>query len=252
MYTKAMTIKKATEEWVRGFNAISSSLLERAFKNNINSWRELTPITKNDYVYYDDIYVTVAEVKFKKNCYGIDFGNSKIVIDLEEERSISLSDKEIDSIYVNGEKIEINEYDFENNVFLLKNDTKINFTDVSKVTYLTLDADVLSIDKDEDNNDFDFEIKLDQIIVDYYDVDSEYDSWLPMWGTLWTFEEDLDKDWARKNPEIVAKCGFRIFEDKETKEIYIGIDGDDDDYDFYEAHWIRLYKARGLQWHIVS
>ena len=68
-----------------------------------------------------------------------------------------------------------------------------------------------------------------------------------MWGTMWTFSEDLDEDWVRENLDKVAKCGFRIYEDYKTGDIYIGIDGAG--YNFYEAHWIPLYEARGLKWH---
>lgn len=83
--------------------------------------------------------------------------------------------------------------------------------------------------------------------VDIDDVHIEHDSWLPMWGTLWTFGERLDEEWALDNLDIMSQCGFRIFEDDETGDVYFGIDGAG--YDFYEAHWIPLYKARGLRWH---
>jgi hypothetical protein len=69
---------------------------------------------------------------------------------------------------------------------------------------------------------------------------------LPMWGTLWTFGESLDEEWARKNLEILRQCGFWVY-DSDELGILIGIDGAG--YDFYEAHWIPLYEARGLRWH---
>lgn len=69
---------------------------------------------------------------------------------------------------------------------------------------------------------------------------------LPMWGTMWTFEERMDSDWAEENLHVMADCGFRIYESDELG-IYFGIDGAG--YDFYENHWIPLYKARGLKWH---
>lgn len=74
----------------------------------------------------------------------------------------------------------------------------------------------------------------------------EHDSWLPMWGIMWTFSNRLDEEWARDNLDEMARCGFRIFESDELG-IFFGIDGAG--YNFYEAHWIPLYKARGLQWH---
>jgi hypothetical protein len=69
---------------------------------------------------------------------------------------------------------------------------------------------------------------------------------LPMWGTMWTFEEGLDEDWARENLEIMHECGFWVYDSDELGLVF-GIDGAG--YDFYESHWIPLYKARGLQWH---
>lgn len=69
---------------------------------------------------------------------------------------------------------------------------------------------------------------------------------LPMWGTLWSFGERVDEDWARDNAQAVSACGFRVYE-AEDGEVFIGINGAG--YDFYETHWIPLYEARGLQWH---
>lgn len=248
METKKITVEQATREWVTGFNAISSSLIKRAFQGDIDNWYELTPIVAGDYVYYNGSDEKVVEVRLEKTYDGVDFNNSKVILDLEEVKTISLSNEEIDFIYVDGEKVEVDWYDFDNNVFVLENDTEVSFTDVSKVAYLGLDANVLNIK--ECDNDFEFELELAQTIVDYYDVDFEQDGWLPMWGTLWTFGESLDEEWARENPELLAQCGFRIFEDQEDGDIYIGIDGMG--YNFYEAHWIPLYKARGLQWHNVE
>jgi len=79
----------------------------------------------------------------------------------------------------------------------------------------------------------------------------ERDSFLPMWGTMWQFSERLDDDWlsgefGENGLQIMANCGFRIYEHDEFG-YFFGIDGAG--YDFYEAHWIPLYKARGLHWH---
>ena len=67
-----------------------------------------------------------------------------------------------------------------------------------------------------------------------------------MWGTLWTLGCKSDEDWVSGNIEKMQECGFRVYE-QEDFGILIGIDGVG--YDFYEAHWIPLYKARGLHWH---
>lgn len=69
---------------------------------------------------------------------------------------------------------------------------------------------------------------------------------LPMWGWLWNPNFSGDEDWIKNNLEIVKDCGFRIYESDEIG-VMIGIDGAG--YDFYDAHWIPLYKARGLKWH---
>ena len=75
-----------------------------------------------------------------------------------------------------------------------------------------------------------------------------------MWGTMWAFGDQIDNDWL--NPiysdlvgdglQLMADCGFRIYEQEDYGYVF-GIDGAG--YDFYEAHWIPLYKARGLKWH---
>mgnify|MGYP000952197416 FL=1 len=84
--------------------------------------------------------------------------------------------------------------------------------------------------------------------VDYQEYQSEvgYSDYLPMWGTMWTFNDRSDGDWALDNIETMYKCGFRVYENDDLG-VVIGIDGAG--YNFYEAHWIPLYKARGLRWH---
>jgi len=92
-------------------------------------------------------------------------------------------------------------------------------------------------------------IKMQELDIDsIYELTTpgEYDDFLPMWGTMWTFGESLDEDWARENIEIMESCGFRVYE-SEDFGIILGIDGAG--YNFYESHWIPLYKARGLKWH---
>lgn len=75
-------------------------------------------------------------------------------------------------------------------------------------------------------------------MTDYRDV-------LPMWGTMWAFPY-MDQDWAKDHIPDIVDCGFRVYE-QEDYGLIIGIDGAG--YDFYEDHWIPLYKARGLRWH---
>ncbi len=77
----------------------------------------------------------------------------------------------------------------------------------------------------------------------------DFDTSLPKWGTMWSFSNILDEAWLDddENRKVMADCGFRIYEQEDYGYIF-GIDGAG--YDFYEAHWIPLYKARGLKWHL--
>ncbi len=77
----------------------------------------------------------------------------------------------------------------------------------------------------------------------------DFDSIVPIWRAMWAFNRDVDNEWLEEEDcqDAMAKCGFRIFEQEDYGYIF-GIDGAG--YDFYEAHWIPLYKARGLQWHL--
>ena len=84
-----------------------------------------------------------------------------------------------------------------------------------------------------------------KIKVEKDECSIDCDSWLPAWGTMWTLNT-FDSQWVEENLETVARCGFRIFESEELG-IFIGIDGAG--YDFFDEHWIPLYKARGLKWH---
>ncbi|HJJ89377.1 MAG TPA: hypothetical protein O0W81_04655 [Methanocorpusculum sp.] len=83
------------------------------------------------------------------------------------------------------------------------------------------------------------------------DFEVEYDGSLPMWGTMWSFGDGADDWWLEEGDgiQLMSQCGFRIYEHEEFG-YFFGIDGAG--YDFYEAHWIPLYKARGLRWHDVE
>lgn len=80
------------------------------------------------------------------------------------------------------------------------------------------------------------------------DFEVERDDALPMWGTMWSFGDSVDDWWLEEDDGIalMSECGFRIYESDEFG-YFFGIDGAG--YNFYDAHWIPLYKARGLQWH---
>lgn len=242
-----VTITDATRKWVGEFNAISSSLIERAFKNDIDNWMELTPIVPGNNVYCDGEYFKVLEVNDDQ---------TKVVLECDDEEDTICLNDEIDSIefiYVDNEKVDFVEYNPKNGVFVLHDSSEISVERINKIFYNSFEATVVNISKiegDELDVDYEIDIELNKKVVDYDEVDLDHDSWLPMWGYLWTFDTRLDDDWTRDNLALVASCGFRIFEDQETGDIFLGIDGAG--YDFYEAHWIPLYRARGLQWHDVD
>jgi len=79
--------------------------------------------------------------------------------------------------------------------------------------------------------------------------DEPYDI-LPAWGTMWSFHDWCDNGWFEYEYDeaikAMSECGFRVYE-SDDYGYFFGIDGAG--YDFYEAHWIPLYEARGLQWH---
>ena len=79
------------------------------------------------------------------------------------------------------------------------------------------------------------------------DFELDHDNILPMWGTMWSFKDICDTGWleTEEGLQAMSECGFRIY--ATDNDCYFGIDGCG--YDFYEDHWIPLYKARGLRWH---
>lgn len=95
-------------------------------------------------------------------------------------------------------------------------------------------------------------LENDEYSVAYIEEEDDHDSMdygLPMWGTMWSFGTGLDDDWARNNLEVMSELGFKIYESDELG-VFFGIDGAG--YDFYEAHWNKLYLARGLRWHYID
>ena len=93
----------------------------------------------------------------------------------------------------------------------------------------------------------------DEIIEITPPIDNEaefyYNSLLPIWGTMWAFDDPADNQWLddKNNQKAMADCGFRIYKQEDLGYIF-GIHGAG--YDFFGAHWIPLYKARGLMWHL--
>lgn len=102
-----------------------------------------------------------------------------------------------------------------------------------------------------DDDDTSFGIELDsgtKIRISSDEFEVERDSYLPMWGTLWSFGDSVDDYWLEElnGIKLMSECGFRIFEHDEWG-YFFGIDGAG--YSFLEKHFIPLYEARNLHWH---
>lgn len=69
-----------------------------------------------------------------------------------------------------------------------------------------------------------------------------------LYGIMWSFGDDIDNWWLDEcgGLQKMSDCGFRIYRHEEWG-YFFGINGAG--YDFYEEHWIPLYKARGIKWH---
>ncbi len=104
------------------------------------------------------------------------------------------------------------------------------------------------VGEDEDQYCIELDGSEERIVLEEGDFEVQRDDGLPMWGTMWAFGDSCDDYWLEKMGGLqkMADCGFRIYESEDYGYIF-GIDGAG--YDFYEAHWVPLYRARGLQWH---
>ena len=72
-----------------------------------------------------------------------------------------------------------------------------------------------------------------------------------MWSTLFEAKDNTIKDWILENYEkIIKEAGFTIIDLSRENEgeyetgVFLGVNGAG--YDFYEAHWIPLYKIFGV------
>lgn len=103
----------------------------------------------------------------------------------------------------------------------------------------------------KDGHELRYEVTFDRtegsfaMDADGFDVEESAD-FLPMWGTMWQMGDRLDEEWLENHLQEASECGLRIYEHDEWG-YFIGIDGGG--YDFFEDHWVPLYRERGLQWH---
>ena len=124
---------------------------------------------------------------------------------------------------------------------------------VGNRVYVFADQNEGEIVKYDKENDL-YEVKFDsgeKKMFEQSDIEVIIRDPFPMWGTMWALSDPTDIEWANGEhlgPHLqeVADCGFRIYE-SEDFGILLGVDGAG--YNFYDEHWIPLYKARGLQWH---
>ena len=72
-----------------------------------------------------------------------------------------------------------------------------------------------------------------------------------MWSTLFEAKDNTIKDWILENSDkIIKEAGFTIIDLSRENEgeyetgVFLGVNGAG--YDFYEAHWIPLYKIFGV------
>ena len=93
-------------------------------------------------------------------------------------------------------------------------------------------------------------VASDEVEWEFYLPDGEYES-IPMWGSMWSFDDWTDDEWVENygGLDALLECGFTVLHHDEFG-YFFGINGAG--YDFYEAHWIPLYKARGIQWHDID
>lgn len=128
--------------------------------------------------------------------------------------------------------------------------------DLAELTPITKGDRVYSYTFDEsgevvaiDDNAEMYTVEFDNgktITIEGFDLEREDYDRFSMWGTMWSFSCSFDEYWALSHLEEMAACGFRLYESEDYGLVF-GIDAAG--FDFYEAFWIPLYKARGLHWH---
>lgn len=92
---------------------------------------------------------------------------------------------------------------------------------------------------DYENETYMVEDDDEEYNINYAEI--EHKSFLPMYKTMWTFNNSYEENWVREHLYEVSDMGFRIYEYQETGTLYIGIDGTG--YNFYKEHWNKLYAV---------
>lgn len=176
-------IRRATEDWVRTFNAVPRNMIEALMEYQPYTWCELTRPALGDCVLLEGNY----------NVY----------------------DEDDDDYY-------FSEY----------------YSGTGKILEV-LETGKYLIELEDESQ---------KVIADFNEIYREHETLLPMWGTMWSFDDSSDDYWLEglDGLQVMSDYGFRIYEHVDYG-YFFGIDGAG--YSFYENHWIPLYEARGLQWH---
>ena len=235
-----LDLKNITKEWINTFKEVDISTLESKYGDSlIDVIVERTPIIEGEYVQYQGTELEVSNVEYNKNYEGVinkRTSNIELILNTPEIKTIPAD--EIECIYCNGKSMDVkgitNNFEF---IIVNDKDLKVPFKDVEAIDYEGVDkAKVVDVYEDE------FEVEFNSVVVSYDEVETCFESFLPMWNTLWEITDSSDISWIAKNLEVVAECGFRIYEDTNNQSILLGIDSGG--YDFYKKHWIPLYEAR--------
>ena len=77
----------------------------------------------------------------------------------------------------------------------------------------------------------------------YLDRDWQGVNGLPAHGSMWL----LDRNYFEDKVTELSECGFVVFDCAEENKLLVGIDGGG--YDFFSAHFEKLYDRLGFDWH---
>jgi hypothetical protein len=247
-----VSIKEAAQRWVREFNSIPSSLINKLTEVNPDEFAEITP-------FYEGQTVKI----YQENGDYLDEG---IIVALKNYECVVAPTHNLQTIA----QVDVG-YAYSLLVYHASTDPSGNLellarysNDESLPTWYTVQDELGEDDSGVEDDQY-VEVKgkkfyLSEMIKNHQpntvvipegDLPSRLDTDkepLPMWGTMWAFDDSLDNEWLRDGEglEALAKCGFRVYEQEDYDYVF-GIDGAG--YDFYEEHWIPLYKLRGLEWH---
>ena len=105
---------------------------------------------------------------------------------------------------------------------------------------------------DEDIQNEGYEVEdMDQNQIDDARSEIENQQREVMWGTIFEAKDNTIKDWILDDYEkIITEAGFTIIDLSRENEgeyetgVFLGVNGMG--YDFYDQHWIPLYKIFGV------